>query len=293
MNILRVFNNNVVLARDGGQEVIVTGRGLGFQARPGMEVDRAKVVKVFVPADGRDPDHLGEMLAMIPGVFIHIVIDSMAEIGMSQDARDRITLVVALADHISGAVVRQSEGNTVAYPLRAEVEHLYAEDFHTAQQLLAVINTRLDAPLPEYEAVALTLHLVNAGFSSGDLAYTYRMTGLIQQMIDVVANHYGQEMRSDTISVARFITHLRYLFVRMRQHQQLDEGHATVGEAIAKAYPDAATCARHLVQIVELRMGQTLTADEEAYLTMHVARLAPAGATGKEPTSRGKDRAEG
>ena len=46
MEILRVFNNNLVLARDpGGDEVILTGRGLGFQARPGQVVDPAKVVR--------------------------------------------------------------------------------------------------------------------------------------------------------------------------------------------------------------------------------------------------------
>lgn len=37
MEILRVFNNNVVLAKGGdGGEVILTGRGLGFQAKPGQ-----------------------------------------------------------------------------------------------------------------------------------------------------------------------------------------------------------------------------------------------------------------
>ena len=36
MEILRVFNNNVVLAKGGdGGEVILTGRGLGFQAKRG------------------------------------------------------------------------------------------------------------------------------------------------------------------------------------------------------------------------------------------------------------------
>lgn len=56
MKILRVFNNNLVLALDeSGREVILTGRGLGFQARPGQEaLDAAKVSRVFVPADGGD-----------------------------------------------------------------------------------------------------------------------------------------------------------------------------------------------------------------------------------------------
>lgn len=58
MDVLRVFNNNVVLAKDGNSEVILTGRGIGFQAKPGQHVDDAKIVRRFVPADGKDPDHM-------------------------------------------------------------------------------------------------------------------------------------------------------------------------------------------------------------------------------------------
>ena len=52
---LRVLNNNVVLARDErGQEVILTGRGIGFSSRQGKAIDPALVQRVFVPTDGRD-----------------------------------------------------------------------------------------------------------------------------------------------------------------------------------------------------------------------------------------------
>ena len=77
MDILRVFNNNVVLARDGDQEVILTGRGLGFKAKPGQRVDDSKVVRKFVPSDGRDPDHVAELLADIPPETIRLVTDAM------------------------------------------------------------------------------------------------------------------------------------------------------------------------------------------------------------------------
>ena len=125
VQLLRVFNNNVVLARRGEEEVIVTGRGIGFQAHPGAPVDPDKVVKVFVPDSGRDPDHLAAMVAGIPGEYVQLVIDAMHSVDIPEALRSKLTLVVALADHIHGAV---SRGHTVSYPLEAEVRHLYAED---------------------------------------------------------------------------------------------------------------------------------------------------------------------
>ncbi|MHC2799731.1 transcription antiterminator BglG [Corynebacterium sp. HMSC056E09] len=275
MQLLRVFNNNVVLARRGAEDVIVTGRGIGFQAHPGTEVDPAKVVKVFVPDSGRDPDHLAAMIAGIPGEYVQLVIDAMHSVDMSEALRSKLTLVVAIADHIHGAVNR---GNAVSYPLEAEVRHLYAEDFALAQQLLTAINGGLHKPLAPDEAVAITLHLVNAGFAVGDLSGTYRMTGLIQQILAVIGSHIDTELISEDISVARFITHLRYLFVRMAEHQQLDSDDRQVATAISARYPDAVETAQMVANLIELRLDSALTPDEVSYLTLHIARLEEASA---------------
>ena len=275
MQLLRVFNNNVVLARRGAEDVIVTGRGIGFQAHPGTEVDPAKVVKVFVPDSGRDPDHMAAMIAGIPGEYVQLVIDAMHSVDMSEALRSKLTLVVAIADHIHGAVNR---GNAVSYPLEAEVRHLYAKDFALAQQLLTAINGGLHRPLAPDEAVAITLHLVNAGFAVGDLSGTYRMTGLIQQILAVIGSHNNTELNSEDISVARFITHLRYLFVRMAEHQQLDSDDRQVATAISARYPDAVETAQMVANLIELRLDSALTPDEVSYLTLHIARLEEASA---------------
>ena len=56
---------------------------------------------------------------------------------------------------------------------------------------MRVINEQLHTPLAESEAIAITLHLVNAGFSVGALYGTYRMTGLTQQLLDIIGQHAG------------------------------------------------------------------------------------------------------
>lgn len=274
MDILRVFNNNVVLARSAGNdEVILVGRGLGFQAKPGQPVDPKRVMRTFVPSDGRDPDHLAELLADVPPEYVALLSEAMVKAGLDQQVHDSPTLVIALADHVAFAQKRLAADISVEYPLLAEVQHLYPKEYAEGRRLWASLR-ELDMDLPEAESVAFTLHLVNAGFASGDLSQTYRMTGVIQQMLDVIATTYDIDLDQSSANVGRFITHLRYLFVRIHEHAQLAKDHAAINLAIRQAHPVALQCAERLAHIMELRLGSGLTEDELAYLTLHVARVA-------------------
>ncbi|MDG4860630.1 PRD domain-containing protein [Streptomyces sp. T-3] len=274
MEALRVLNNNVVLARDEkGQEVILTGRGIGFVSRQGKPIDPALIVRVFVPADGRDPDHLAEAFALIGEEVLRAVVIALDEVGIEGRESTRPTLAIAVADHVAGAMDRAARGIVVEYPLRAETQTLYAAEYAQAQRLLAAINERVDPRLDASEATALALHLVNAGFASGDLSFTYTMTGVIQQMLAVVGEQYGLDVSQESVSAARFITHVRYLFVRIQQHQQLKGHESTIGKGIRQHYPEATATAQKLATIVELRLGQQLSEDEVSYLALHVARM--------------------
>lgn len=295
MKILRVLNNNVVLARPepgdpvgtDAQEVILTGRGIGFRAHAGQDVDLATVVRIFAPTDGRDPDHLAEALAMIDQEVIRAVVIALTETGLEDRESTRPTLSIAIADHIAGAMERERHGQRVEYPLTAEVSALYPEEFARAQALLAAVNQRVSPALPASEATAIALHLVNDGFASGDLAFTYTMTGVIQQMLAVISEQFGIDLSRDSISGARFITHVRYLFVRVHQHRQLTETDSLIGEAIRTSYPEATRTARRLATIVQLRLGAELTEDEISYLALHVARMTmDRGAVPAQPTGR-------
>lgn len=273
MEVLRVFNNNVVLARDAERgEVILTGRGLGFQTKPGAQVDQAKVVRVFLPEDGRNADNFGALVAAIPPEHLALA-DQALQIARRDTTPVSSTTVVALADHLSFAIKRLRQGIHLEYPLRAEVAHLYPDELRTAQRVLDFVNTRAEQTLPEEEAVPIALHLVNAGFATGDLSLTYQMTGVFTQLFDVLEQAYERLFERDTVNAARFITHLRYFFVRAQTGQQLDDGASTLSKAIREAYPEAYATALKLQAVLELRLGTPLTEDEVTYLTLHVARM--------------------
>ncbi|MDD6087202.1 MAG: PRD domain-containing protein, partial [Bifidobacterium boum] len=183
------------------------------------------------------------------------------------------TLVMALADHVVGALRRAKRGVSVEYPLDAEVRSLYAREYVQGEALVSTLNDSLHDALPRSEAVAFALHLVNAGFSNGDLSYTYTMTGVIQQMLAIIEHTYHVSLGQHNVSVGRFITHLRYLFVRIYQGRQLDSEPEPIVEAIRQSYPDEVRCAKKIAEVVELRLGSSLTPAEIAYLALHVARV--------------------
>lgn len=278
MEILRVFNNNVVLSRDEtGREVILTGRGLGFQARPGQTIDPALVVRTFVPDDGRSPDNLAGMVAAIPPEHLVLAEEALDEARAELGLPASTAMSVALADHLSFAIKRLRQGLAFDYPLRGEVSHLYPAELRAAKRILDHVNANLEAPLPEEEAVPIALHLVNAGFASGDLSHTYQMTGVFTQLFEVLEQSYGRPFDRDSVNAARFVTHLRYFFVRAGTGKQLDEGSSKLSPAIQEAYPRAYSTALKLEAVLELRLGEPLTEDEVMYLTLHVARMVDEG----------------
>ncbi|MFB7241045.1 transcription antiterminator BglG [Streptomyces populi] len=280
MKAMRVLNNNVVLAREeNGRPVILTGRGIGFGSQQGKPVDTTLVERVFVPADdrdhapGSDADCLADALALISEEVLQAVVTALGDVGIEGRESTRPTLAIAIADHVAGALDRAAQGIVIEYPLRPEVQTLYAAEYAQAQLLLAAINKYVTPQLEASEATALALHLVNAGFVSGDLSFTYTMTGVIQQMLAVVRERYGVDVSHESMNVARFITHVRYLFVRIQQHQQLTGQETTIGKGIREHYPEATHTAQQLATIVELRLGRRLSEDEVSYLALHVARM--------------------
>lgn len=166
---------------------------------------------------------------------------------------------MALADYAVGALRRAKRGTSVEYPLDAEVRSLYAKEYVQGEALVSALNDSLPDALPRSEVVAFALHLINAGFSNGDLSYTYTMTGVIQQMLVIIEKTYNISLGQHNVSVGRFTTRLRYLFVRIYQGRQLDSEPEPVIEAIKQSYPDQVRCARKIADVVAIRLGAELT----------------------------------
>lgn len=275
MRISRVFNNNVVLAlNEDGHEVILTGRGVGFGAKAGQQVDPSKVARTFVPEGAAA--QFGELIADIAPEFLALADRLLKEAAIRLGRQFPSSTVVAIADHISYAVKRIRSGIDIEYPLLLEVTHLYPDEWRVATELVAQLNETLRPPLPMQEATPITMHLVNASFATSDLSATFQMTEVLRQLFDVLASAFDGAFDPTSVHTARFVTHLRYFFLRVHAATQFELDSPGISRALRQENPEAFDVALKLKAILELRLGQPIKESELTYLTIHVARLSAA-----------------
>ncbi len=272
--VRRVLNNNAVLVEDdAGAESIVLGKAIGYSKRPGDDVDEAQVTQTFVPDVTLPIERLAAFLSDINIEVVRVAREIVDLAHQRLGVRVTQALLLPIADHLSFAITRVRDGITMEYPLRWEVTQLYPQEVAIGAEGVALTARRLGVELPAEEAIPLALHLVNAQFAMEGLNKTIRMTERISQVIKVVQSGTGVSIDPDSMSAARFVTHLRYLFVRMQQHKQITDSPVLLVSAIKESHPREYVTASRVRFLLEVE-GNHLTEDEVLYLTLHVARLA-------------------
>lgn len=279
MRISRIYNNNVALVTDfSGSEVVVIGRGLAFGRRKGDLVDPTRVEQTFVPERGTSEERLAWSLSEIPSEILGLATELEQQVRASGIDISH-SFIIPLADHLNYALVRAREGIEVDYPLAIEVTQLYPREVNFGRRAVALVAERLGVQLPENESIPLALHLVNSQFTSEDMSRTFQMTEVFAQIFDLISTVYGKVVDQSSIDAARFVTHLRYLFVRAEKEPSKVLGAAelsAVFDTVRTSYPTAFACAQKILLLLEMQLNQQLTNDELTYLTIHVERLAKA-----------------
>lgn len=277
MRISRIFNNNVALALNtAGEEVVVIGRGITFGKRKGQMIDPTRIEQTFVPDTSTTSERLTWSLSEIPSEILAIATQLEQEVQRSSSITISHSFILPLADHLSFAVVRAKNGVTVEYPLAADVTLLYPQELEFGRRALELVRREMGVELPANEAIPLALHLVNSQFSAEDMNRTFQMTEVFGQIFDIIATTYGKSVDETSMGAARFITHLRYLFVRATQSKmrEAELELPAIYETVRQSYPKAFACAQKIYLLLEMQLGQELTTDELTYLTIHIERLA-------------------
>jgi beta-glucoside operon transcriptional antiterminator len=272
--IKRVYNNNVLLAELGdGSEMVLVGKGIGFNHKPGEVVDPDSVDQRFVPDGSYAASHVAGVLSDAPLEQIELAqeITAMAQSELKLEPRQ--SLLVPILDHLGFAVQRAREGIKVDFPLRWEVAQLYPAEGNLGRRVVALIMARLGVQLQEEEWVAFALHFVNQQWSKSDFSKTVSMTETIARVFSLLSVRWGKNIDENAPSAARFVTHLRYLFARSAKATASASIKVDVLASVRQAYPEAADAALEVATLIGGALRRELGDDEVSYLALHTSRL--------------------
>ena len=236
MQITKIVNNNIVISEDKNhKEVVLMGKGLGFQKHKGDEIKTSQIEKTYVMKDHGMTQRFQEMLTDIPIERVKICnkIIQYAKDTLQKNINDNI--YISLTDHINFAIERVEMGVPFQNPFLWEIKKFYYQEYLIGKVAIGMIEKELKVTLPQDEAAFIALHIVNAEL---DLDMT--------EMFFAQRVYMGKEVRSDDTEFQ---------------------------EIIRNKYHECIECVDEIKNYVKKTCNHDITDEELMYLTVHIKRV--------------------
>ncbi|MCU0081676.1 BglG family transcription antiterminator LicT [Streptococcus danieliae] len=274
MKIIKVYNNNVVQAIDTqGREIIVMGKGLGFQKKAGQNLEVDKIEKTFVLQGDEKESDIFHLYSRMPADEVDLVTQLIVKAESVLDTSFEFSLYLSLGDHLHYALERSRQGLSIENPLAWEVRKFYPKEYQLGLETLDHIQEKFGIHMEKGEASFLALHLINAQKTNAGSQQEHQVNQMVHQFLDIVRLHFGWADFQEDTSFHRLVTHLSYFAQRVLQGQVAGRNDAFLYQQIQANYPQALAASEKIKIFVKESYGFEMSLDEQIYLAIHIQRL--------------------
>ncbi|CQR47478.1 PtsGHI operon antiterminator [Paraliobacillus sp. PM-2] len=268
----KALNNNVIIATHPlYKEVVLIGKGLGFNKQKGDKVPFDQADKTFLLKDEQEKEQYMHLLRHVDKDIFSFMNDVMfyIEERMGRSLNEHIH--VALTDHLAFAINRVHKKIPFNNPFLLEIESLYPKEFQVASEVVQKVKNELNIQFPEGEIgfVALHIHSAVTDKSLRDLNKHHK---LITRMVKVIEENLDIRLSKGDINYNRLIQHLHRAIERVYQGEQLGE-QKTLAEMLKMTYPLCYNLAWKLIKVMQKQLNRPVDETEVLYLTIHLQRL--------------------
>ncbi len=273
MKIEKVINNNIVVSRDiDGNEIVVMGRGIGFQKKAGTEVSSKAVEKIFKIDNEDSMQRFKDLLKTLPVEYLKLSDEIISYAKDQLDVKLSQTVYLTLTDHISFVIEQYKKGNVFNNMLVEEVRRFYPDEYMVGKHAVTLIQERTGCRLLEDEAAAIALHLVNAEFGM-KVNETWIMTNMMQDMMNVIDCELGTE-KDDSYYKGWLKVNLKFLAHRMHCLQPgQEEPDPKLSEFIREHYEEEYALTAKMRQVLKEKYQCEMTEEENLYLVLNIKRI--------------------
>ncbi len=273
MQVERIINNNVVSAFDHkGKEVVVMGKGIGFHAKQGKEIDPALIEKMFHLESQNAVNKFKELVENLPLEHIQVSNEIITYADKVLNRKLNPNIYITLTDHINFAIERFCQEILFDNPLLWDVQRLYRQEYLIGEYAIALIDKRLSIRLPVDEAASIALHIVNAEYNTV-MSQTMNITKLLPQILQIVKEDFGIILVVNSLHYERFVTHLRFLIQRILSRDQFDNIDMEFCEMVKNLYPLEYRCSEKIADLLKAGFDDVIVVEELAMLSIHIRRV--------------------
>lgn len=273
MVIERIINNNVISALDQeGKEIVVMGSGIGFGKKKGQFCDESRIDKIFRMEDEAVLGRFKDLLAKLPLEYIQVSNDIISfakkELGVSLNQNVYITLT----DHISFALERFQENMNFTNALHSEIRRFYPAEYSVGIHALQLIEEKTGILLPEDEASAIALHLVNAELNL-KVRDIWALTEIMGRMMELISG-YMPVLQTESLEKDRLLSDLKFMLCRVLTLKPLKEkGDPALSCYMKESCPELVKAVTEIGKLLEENYQCHMTAEEQLYLVVSLKRI--------------------
>lgn len=268
--IIKTFNNNVVMAKQHGIEKILIKKGIGFSAKAGDRIPvNTEFERVFIIENPETSLKFNQLISGIDQQLVGICEEVLHLICSATGEKPSEEMHIRLTDHIAFTVLRLQKNDLIENPFLVEIETLYRKEMEIAREAVALMEKELGLCIPEEEAGFIALH-IHSLRSKDKLSNTIKYAYICNSALEIIEDELGIEIDRRSIDYARFTSHVRFAVERILKNISIKND---LLPAIKKTYKDSFRLAIAVATMMEKELYTAVPEGEVGYLAMHIERL--------------------
>ncbi|MDU5334544.1 PRD domain-containing protein [Enterococcus sp.] len=275
MQVRQRLNNNVVLVDDADQQMIVMGKGIGYKAYPGDQINESLIERTFILRNNAE-NEIDQVKALINEVPIEYIIlsDNILKFAKEElNADFGVGMLVSLADHIFSAIDRKKKNIQMISPLHWDIKQLYPTEVKIGEQAVKYIAQELKVDLEDTEATSIAMHFISSGNNYDSIQQAMNFTKIISDIITIIQYHFQIKIDQNSIVFSRLVSHLQYFLIRQVKEISMMDLSDEMIKIVINQYQSSFQCAEKINNYLQQNHQIKASLQEEIYLTMHIERV--------------------
>ena len=268
--ITKVLNHNAVIAvRDGTNEYLIMGKGIGFGKKISEELEVSESDTVYSLQSAGERGSAAELARQTDPDCLEIAnfILNSSEEKFGKVDRD---ILFPLADHIQYAIERMKKNEVLKNTFNDDIRIIYSEEYAVAQSSRDFVRELKDIELLEDEIGYIALH-IHSAIQNENISQAMMAAQMVRECVDAIKKKTGCDTEVTSLDYNRLVNHIRYMVIRMQNGEKLK---LNMNEYMSIKYPETFAIAKDVCEQMSKVMQLPFDSAETGYLAMHIERVA-------------------